>query len=537
MAVAVGVVTGFGVSPLAAQLDSSTLPLLVVDLGHDAIPDEPKVLTRMRLISDAAGRANRLSDVPTYTGAVAIERRGATSQTVFPKTGYGFELRTDADADTSVALLGMPAEEDWVLNGPYSDKSLLRNALAYSLAAELMPYAPRTRYVDLVLDGDYRGVYLLTEKIKRDRNRVDISKLKATDLAGDSLTGGYILKFDKGPGGSLGSDFQLPAANLAGARPSNYVYHYPRLRDIQPEQAAYIQDWFAEFERRLAGARFDDPVDGYAPLVDLESFVDFFLVNELAKNVDGYRLSTYFYKDRDDVDGRLHMGPVWDFNLAFGNAGYCDANEVENWMVYFQDYCPDDAYYAPFWWPRILASRIFKRALVRRYAELRAPGGALSDDALARRLDSLAAPLTPEVVDRNFARWPVLGEYTWPNPVIVDSHAEAVDDLRQWLRDRTAWMDGAVGEFATDTLAPIPPDRDFRLSPNPGGSAVRAQGLVARDYPLEVTWVDARGVAVSGGQVAGPDGWAGALPRVSGVYVVRVRTAIGRVLRGRWVRG
>ena len=530
-------VTSFGESPLLAQaLDSSRLPVLVINVEHDDVPDEPKVTAYLRLYDRGDGSSNQLAqDVPSYEGWIGIEQRGASSRVLFPKTGYGIELRTAAGADTSASLLGLPDEEDWVLHGPYSDKSLVRNALAYGLAGDLMPYAPRTRWVELVLGDDYRGLYLFTEKIKRDRGRVDISKLKSTDLAGDSLSGGYILKFDKGEGGQLGSDFQLPAPDLPGARPSNYVYHYPKQRDIQPEQVDYIQAWFGEFERRLASEQFDDPELGYAPLVDMQSFVHFFLVNEVGKNVDGYRLSTYFYKDRDDKDGRLHMGPVWDFNLAFGNAYYCDANPVSGWMVYFARYCPDDSFYAPFWWPRLLESRLFRKALVEEYHRLQGDG-LLSDAALTARVDSLVASIPPEVLVRNFDRWPVLGEYVWPNVLVPNTHEQAVGQLKFWLDLRLDWMDRGIALIEADTLDAASVALGFRLSPNPGTTSVQAFELPETAYPAVVQWIDMRGAVVATHRLLGSEDWSSSLPTNSGLYTVELVTAQGETLRTRWQR-
>ena len=154
----------------------------------------------MGIIYNGPGVINKISDVPNdYKGKIGIEFRGSTSQS-FPKKPYGFETWDESGEDNDVKLLGMPKESDWTLNATYNDKTLMRDGLSYILAGSVMEYAPRVRYNELVINGQYRGIYLLVEKIKRDKNRVDISKIETTDNQGDALTGGYIIKIDKETG-------------------------------------------------------------------------------------------------------------------------------------------------------------------------------------------------------------------------------------------------------------------------------------------------------------------------------------------------
>ena len=478
---------GFGESPL---------PILVIDARAADIPDEPKVLTGMRLVYDGEGVRNRL-DGPTrdYVGAVAIELRGSTSQTLFPKKGFKLELRGSDGADTSAALLGMPAEEDWVLHGPYSDKTLLRNAFTYTVARGLPGYAPRTRLVELVLGGEYWGLYHLTESVKRDGDRVDVAKLRAGDTAGDQLTGGYILKVDKATGDNAGGliGFTLPPRRLRGQAATTLLLHYPKPRDIRPEQLDYIRAWMTDFEARLAGDDFEDPIRGYAPLIDEESFADFLFVNEIVRNVDAYRISTYLHKDRDSTDGRLRMGPVWDFNLALANADYGQADRAEGWAFDFDRIRPEDAFQAPFWYTRLWSSAGFRQNVARRWRTLRAEGAALSDDRLYGIFDSLAQVCGGEVATRNFARWPVLGEYTWPNAFVPDSHEAALAHARDYLTARLAWMD----EQFRQELLPVdesPAGSGANVAPNPGfGAELRVMGLRRNDFPVEVEWYDGAG--------------------------------------------
>ena len=193
----------FVLSNLFSQVNfsSSNLPIIIIKTNNTGIPDEPKVPATMQIIDNGPGNMNHIDDEPNdYNGQIGIELRGQTSQ-FFPKKPYGFETWDDLGQDQNVSILGMPKENDWVFHNPFSDKSLIRNAISYSIAGKIMDYAPRVRMVEMVLNDDYRGVYLLTEKIKRDKNRVNITKLTPES---EDVSGGYILKFDKGDPDEVG---------------------------------------------------------------------------------------------------------------------------------------------------------------------------------------------------------------------------------------------------------------------------------------------------------------------------------------------
>jgi hypothetical protein len=180
---------------------SSSLPIVVINTGGQTIVDDPRIIATMGIIHNAPLRNNITDPFNNYNGQIMIEFRGSSSQS-FPKKAYGFETQDILGENNNVSLVGMPAENDWILYAPYSDKALIRNTLTYHFGNQLMEYAPRTKMCELVINGEYRGVYVLMEKIKQDQNRVDIADLTINDIAGDSLSGGYILKVDKTTGGS-----------------------------------------------------------------------------------------------------------------------------------------------------------------------------------------------------------------------------------------------------------------------------------------------------------------------------------------------
>ena len=525
---------------LAQNLTDTRLPILRFDVVHDSLTRDSRSTTVLHLLNAADGGRNRFDDMGGQRLGAAIKLRGSSSLNLFPKTGYGFELKGADGEDTSAVLLGMPKEEDWVLHGPYSDKSLVRNALVYDLARDLMAYAPRSRFVELMLRDDYRGIYLLVEKIKRDKQRVDVAKLLPSTTSGDSLTGGYILKFDK----TTGEDFSTnPVLTLpphryafAGKQRTEVVYVYPKAEDLAPEQRQYIASWLTDFEQRLVSRDFDDLNRGYMPLVDLRSFVDFFIINELAKNIDGYRLSTFFSKQRDSEGGRLVMGPVWDFNIAIGNADYCQGAVVQGWVVNFPQVCPNDGFQPTFWFVRLLQSQHFRQALKLRWQELRR-AGVLSNSALQSRIDSLAAVVGGDPATRNFARWPVLGTRVWPNAQNPRTHQQAVEQLESFLLARAAWMDGAIDGLTVDTRAPTHAIDDLHISmaPNPGrGEALKIIGLETADYPAEITWYNAAGQVLAKAALA-KDEQAPSPPRV-GLYFYRIETHRQQEHLGSWLR-
>lgn len=513
---------------------SSTLPIIVIDTEGDTIPDEPKILVRMGIINNGPEQRNRLTDAfNEYDGFVGIEGRGSTSQSVFPKIGYGLETRTADNEDLQVSLLGFPEEEDWVLHGPYSDKSLIRSALAYHWAGEIMDYAPRVRMVELVINDDYRGVYLFTEKIKRDKDRVDIKKLAPETTAGDNLTGGYILKLDKFTGETddfpvlFESEFNADTEEEQSIR---FLYHYPKPEDLNSTQRNYIRSWMRNFEDILASPDFLDPVTGYRRFVDLESFVDFLIVNELSRNVDGYRLSTYMYKDRDSEGGRLHMGPVWDFNLAFGNANYCGGAANRGWGYDFGINCPNDFWQLPFWWDRLREDLDFMALLAQRWRTLRS--GVFANDQLNATIDSFVVHMD-DAPARNFERWPVLDEWVWPNVIIGMTYEAEIDYLKEWIIGRAEWMDGAI-----QTLTPVrntPVVVPLSLQPNPTDGRIKIISGITGEL-MDVRVFDSFGRLLFD-QDRLPEGVSIDLtPFPPGVYLLQAQQVGGQIMMGKVVK-
>jgi hypothetical protein len=433
----------------AQSFTSSNLPIIVINTNGQTIVDEPKITADMGIILNAGGARNSVTDpFNNYNGKIGIEIRGSTSQDFFPKKQYGIELRDAAGASIDASLLGLPKKDDWVLFAPYDDKSLMRDVLAYKLGRDLGRYASRFKYVELVLNGQYQGIYVLLEKVKRDKNRVSIDKLDPGETTGDALTGGYIIKLDKieGSGGQgWASTFAPP--NRKGQQITFFQYDYPKQEDIVTEQKTYIQSYVNSFETALAGGSFKDPVSGYPKYIDVDSFVDYFIGNELPRNPDAYRLSTFIHKRKDSDGGKLVMGPIWDFNLGFGNVNFCAKDSPEGFIIHYNRICPDDGWLVPFWWDRLFEDDAFKAKVAARWSSLRA--GVYQTSRIMGFIDSVATVLNVEAQQRNFQRWPVLGIYVWPNAYIGNTFQDEVNFLKSWTTRRLTWMDENIGNVVT----------------------------------------------------------------------------------------
>ena len=436
-----------GTYSIHAQVNftDSNLPIIIINTD-DTIADEPKVGGYMGIINNDNGQRNYLTDAYSYQGRIGIEFRGQTSQFLFGKKSYGFETWDANDEDLDTTLLGLPKEEDWILYGPYSDKTMIRNVLIYELSNQIGMYASRTRFCELMLNGDYQGVYILMEKIKRDGDRVSIKKLNPDEVTSPDISGGYILRLDKFDA----NDQHIFSSNYTSDDiPLEYQVIYPNENDLQPEQFQYIQDYMDDFEAALSGDDFADPLLGYRQYIDINSVIDFLLLNELGRNPDAYRISTYFHKEHDDDGGLLKMGPIWDFNIAMGNANYCMGSSPEGWVFNYNEVCPNDAWLVGYWWERFRSDRAFVDAVSERWQALRQTTFSIAN--IHQMIDNYASELN-EAQSRNYDRWPILGQPVWPNDFIGATYQDEITFLKDWFENRINWMDENIDDIFNQTI-------------------------------------------------------------------------------------
>jgi hypothetical protein len=439
----------------------SDLPIVVITTqGGAPIIDDPRVIAHMGVIDNGPGIRNYLTDPYTnYDGRIEIEIRGSTSQQ-YPKKGYALETQDSLGANAQVAILGMPVENDWILYGPYPDKTMIRNVLTFDLARQMGHYASNTRYCELTINGDYRGVYVMMERIKRDNDRVVIEDVHVPNLWNDTLTGGYIVKVDKLTG-EVGYSWESNYDNEVV-----FQFHDPEFDELNSFQASYMEDYIGEFEDAIWGPQFDDPINGWPKYIEAETFFDFFIMQELGRTVDGYRSSSFLFKDKNTLtwNARLHAGPMWDFNLSFGNADYCDADLTTGWQYEFDNIC-NFSTAIPFWWERLLDDPGYANGLRCRWDVLRQ--GPLKTSNINNFIDSVALHIEEGRL-RNFQRWPIIGVYVNWNGFVGNTYQEDLDYLKNYMSQRSLWLDANIPGNCNLAVPEEPFQEEYhRLWPNP----------------------------------------------------------------------
>ena len=419
--------------------DGSTLcthlPLVMLDTGGAAIPGEPilaedgstlgfttaedgeSMISARVSVMDSAERNNHPDDAPALESSMQIRVRGNSSR-FFEKKSYLLRL-TDTDGTyRNEKMMGMDTHYEWALYGPYLDKSLIRNYMFYNLAGELMDYAPNVRFCEVILNGEYQGLYVMAETITSGKNsRLNLSP----PLSGTDRTG-FVVRVDRGS--------EAPLKNIETF--TQYTYRslrqmdiqYPRSGDLTPELAASIAQEVSDFEKTLYSYDYDTDDYGYWHDIDVDAFVDYFILNEFTVNYDAGYFSTYLYKD---IGGK-YTPVVWDFNSACDN--YQEAQMVMDELQMVDSPC----YFM------LTKDEYFTGKVLRRYEELRR--GILSDESLDRYIDETLAYLGP-AIDRNFAVWSdsMTEHLLMPEYRDIHSHAEAVEQLRDFLHARGAWLD------------------------------------------------------------------------------------------------
>ncbi len=424
---------------------STNLPLVYINTGGSEILDEPKIEVDLGIIWNGDGATNNIGDAfNNYNGQAFIEIRGSSSQS-FPKKSYSFELFNPVlETNLNASLLGLPSDDDWILYGPYTDKTFLRDVLTYYLGGKQGYYEPRFKFCELFLNNQYQGIYVLLEKIKIQKDRIDIHKMTPDDNDGVDVTGGYVLKVDRNDYASPVQDyFYSPYPGTGWPYDVMYVYVDPKPEEITLAQKNYIEDYIIGFEDVMNSPDMDDPYEGYAKYIDINSFVDYLMVNEMSRNVDAYRLSTYFYKNNDQFGGLLYAGPLWDFNLAWGNADYCTAWTTDGFFT--------DCGTGPAWWYDLFDDENFQNRLSCRWNELRE--GPFHTDSILAWIDTQETLLSA-AAERNYIKWPILGTYVWPNYYIGSTFEEEVNYLKNYIDDRLNWIDTHIpGDAAACDIA------------------------------------------------------------------------------------
>ncbi|WP_435872465.1 CotH kinase family protein [Micromonospora humida] len=438
------------------------LPVVLLDSYGAGKPGREYLDATAMVFEPGGGGTTSLAATPTVATRAGFHLRGQSSAS-FEKTPYRVELRGNDD-DADYPVLGMPADSDWVLRGPFSDKALIREALVYDLGREMGMPAPRYRFVEFYLNtdaapvaaGDYMGVYMLVETIKNAKNRLDLKQLDEDDLTLPKIQGGYIWSFEW-----LAAE--EPTLTCTGAAAT--CWNFLEVRDPSPLQAPqrdWLRGYVQEFHDVLRAPNSADPVTGYRKYIDVDSFVDQMVLNELSREMDSYIRSAYFYKDRDT---KIFAGPLWDYDLTFGVGGYFGNDQTAGWQ-YQQTRQP----LANDWFPQLVRDPAFVNQLRSRWQTLRR--GPLADAALQTRITALAAPLT-NAAQRNFQRWPnltapMVGPFYTPTASTWQGQVQA---MRDWMLRRAAWLDSTAGWGGPVTTPPPSPTSPAPTTPPPTTTA------------------------------------------------------------------
>jgi len=429
------------------RLDSTNLPIVWIEVGGEEIHRDKRIAARMKVIDNGPGRLNYADTVRhpgqriDYEGDIALRYRGNSTYNDSPKKPYSFRTLEQplhrCYNKQKVKVLGMGKDDNWALLAPYSDKSMMRDLLAFEISRPWMEYAPEGRYCEVLLDGTYYGVYILSEVISRGKNRLHLDNPGAR---GDELTGGYLLEVDCNDEKTYTSKYPPVTADGKPLSDRRIIiqYKHPDYDELSSAQLNYIHGRIDRMEQALAAG-------SYSNVIDVMSFIDYQLAMEMGHNVDGYRLSGKFYKRRDSTDPRFKM-VVWDMNQAYGNTNRLEGWRTDTWIYQSNDlmHREGEVYLVPFWWQRLNSDPQYTALLKERWAQYRRSN--LDEAALMATVDSLANVLTVcGAIDRNSQAWPRWGVWVWPNKHVAESFDDEVSYLKQWIHDRLAWMDKELG--------------------------------------------------------------------------------------------
>ncbi len=507
-------------SQVVPGITSSNLPLVIINTNGQTILDDSKIAAKMKVI-DNANHINKPSDPGNnFDGNIGIEYRGGKAKPT-EQNPYNFETRDASGGNLNVPLLGMPEENDWILLANYNDKTFIRNALSFEIFRKMAHYSPRTKMVEVIVNNVYQGIYFLTEKIKQDKGRVDISKLTNVDISGDALTGGYIFKIDSWDATNSWLSSYTPIDHPE--KPVYFVYDDPDPSKLMTQQKTYLKSAVTSFEKVLYSSGFADKTTGYPAWIKMNSWLDYFIVSEVSRNINAYRKNSYYFKDKNSKDSKFHSGPVWDFDSGYKNLDDCapfSATDGSGWSYKIND-CPDNKTNSNGWIVRLLQDPAFASALNARYFLMR--NSYLSSGYLNSFIDSVQN-LASEAQVRHYTKWNILSAPVGDPEVDAQpsTYPEQVTKLKNWIQTRLTWLDMHVpSEITSVPEEQLEPGFSYRIFPNP------ATDLIYIEASSEIQ--DIQVIQSSGKSVLHISGMSGYNTQLnvskltSGIYMVLVK--------------
>ena len=460
--------------PITAQvpgITSSNLPLVVINTNGQTIVDGSKITSKMKVI-DNANHINKPTDPGNnFDGTIGIEYRGGKAKPA-EQNPYTIETRDASGSNLNVSLLGMPEENDWILLANYNDKTLIRNALSFEIFRKMAHYSPRAKMVEVIVNNVYQGIYFLTEKIKQDKGRVDISKLTSADVTGDAVTGGYIFKIDSYDATNSWKSNYTSIDHPE--KPVYFVYDDPAATDLVAQQKTYLQSAVNSFEKVLYSSGYQNQTTGYPAWIKINSWLDYFIVSEFSRNINAYKKNCYYFKNKDSKDTKIHSGPVWDFDSGYKNLDACSpfsATDGSGWSYKIND-CPDNKTNSNGWIVRLLQDPAFASAVNARYTLMR--NSYLSSGYLNNFIDSVQN-LASEAQVRHYTKWNILSSPV--GDAEVDAQPATYDGqvlkFKNWIQTRLAWLDVHIPSDITSVPnEQLEPEFSYRIFPNPGSDLI-----------------------------------------------------------------
>ena len=434
------------------KITSTNLPIVWINVDGSVTLDE-RITAHMTIIDNGTGQLNYADTTAhpgqhvDYDGYIALRYRGNSSYTHSMKKPYSFrpldKPLEQGGTWKKVALMGMPKDNNWALLAPFSDRSMIRDMLAFEISRPWMEYTPQGRYCEVIYNNIYYGVFVLTEVVSKGKNRLNLDD---PGEEGDALTGGYIMEVDRDDEPNYVSKYP-PMTSTGQTIPVCKIHHQyksPDYEDLTALQLNYIHKQIDKMETAFITG-FRNKTTGECKYIDETNFIDYQLAMEIGHNIDAYRLSGKYFKRRDSEDLHFKM-VVWDMNLAYGNSNYHDGWRTDTWMYQINDILPKKVTsdMVPLWWYYLNKDTLYTRHLKERWAQYRQSN--LRFDNLMAKIDSLATVVTIGGAEaRNTMAYPLWDTYVWPNYYIATDFNDEIRYLKQWLSRRIIWMDRQLG--------------------------------------------------------------------------------------------
>lgn len=395
------------------------LPVVRINTNGKPIVDKKNYVDGTITISDPEKLYSVISE---YTAEMGIRGRGNSTWT-FPKKPWKVKL------DKAVSILGMPADKEWALLANYTDRTLMRNVVAMKLSEICgFSWTPRMRHVEVYLNDEYQGVYTFCEHKKVSPDRINLDLAEEGDNEGEALTGDYYIEIE--------AALDEPV-NWRTSMGVPLMFSDPD--EPTAEQEAYIKQLFADFEACLHSADMADPEKGYQSFIDVKSFIDYYIVQELTKNIDGNLFKSGFVTKQKGK--KLEMYHLWDFDLTLGNCGYHHSSVGSGpdkfWILTVDSYSKPGEN----WFNLMIKDPAFVKRLKDRWNELKP-----SFDRIPTFIDQ-QAKILEKAQERNFEVWDINETITWVMMPSLGSYSAEVDYLRKFYKARLQWLDTEINRM------------------------------------------------------------------------------------------